>query len=270
MLPSAMTAQLFLDRLKSTFAERITGSNLEAIDPWIEVAPSGLVDVCRYLRDEPDLRFNLLCCVTGVDYCEPDPKKAAKAGFEPHLEVVYHLWSLPFKRSLVIKVMLPRWKEGMESNGIRAPRRRRCPVARSAHGQRRVEHRRLARARGLRPLRRVLHRPPEPAADSLPGRLGGLPAAKGLRDTAGVSRNTVPVGRRMSPGGRGRLSRNCHDVSRLEALEHGSTAKVRRHRGIPRGTGWHGAWPTVCDYADQSRLCRHGFVSIPRVLPRLA
>lgn len=117
MLPSAMTAQLFLDRLKSTFAERITGANLEAIDPWIEVSPAGLVDVCRYLRDEPDLRFNLLCCITGVDYCEPDPKKAAKAGFEPHLEVVYHLWSLPFKRSLVIKVMLPRWKEGAEGNG---------------------------------------------------------------------------------------------------------------------------------------------------------
>ncbi len=117
MLPSAMTAQLFLDRLKSTFAERITGANLEAIDPWIEVSPAGLVDVCRYLRDEPDLRFNLLCCITGVDYCEPDPKKAAKAGFDPHLEVVYHLWSLPFKRSLVIKVMLPRWKEGAEGNG---------------------------------------------------------------------------------------------------------------------------------------------------------
>jgi len=107
-----MTAQAFLDRLKSTFGERITGANLEAIDPWIEVSPGGLVEVCQYLRDEPDLRFNLLCCITAVDYFEPDRKKAPKAGFEPHLELVYHLWSLPFKRSLVIKVMLPRWKEG--------------------------------------------------------------------------------------------------------------------------------------------------------------
>jgi NADH-quinone oxidoreductase subunit C len=115
-----MTAQLFLDRLKSTFGERITGANLEALDPWIEVAPAAVVDVCRYLRDEPDLRFNMLCCITGVDYCEPDPKKAAKAGFEPHLEVVYHLWSLPFKRSLVIKVMLPRWKDGTPGNSSAA------------------------------------------------------------------------------------------------------------------------------------------------------
>ena len=31
--------------------------------------------------------------ITGVDYLETDPKKVAKAGFEPHLEVVYHLSS---------------------------------------------------------------------------------------------------------------------------------------------------------------------------------
>jgi NADH-quinone oxidoreductase subunit C len=105
-----MSGQLFLDRLKSRFGESITGANLEAIDPWIEVAPAGLVDVCAYLRDEPDLRFNFLNLVSGVDYFESDPKKAAKVDFKPHVEVVYHLWSLPFKRSLALKVILPRWK----------------------------------------------------------------------------------------------------------------------------------------------------------------
>jgi NADH-quinone oxidoreductase subunit C len=105
----------FVNRLKSKFGDKITGSNLEAIDPWIEVSPAGLVEFCQYLRDEPDLRFNMLNCITAVDYFEPDPAKAKKAGFEPHLEVVYHLWSLAHKRSLVVKVMLPRWKEGSES-----------------------------------------------------------------------------------------------------------------------------------------------------------
>jgi NADH-quinone oxidoreductase subunit C len=105
-----MSGQAFLDRLKQKFGDAITGANLTAIDPWIEVSPSGLVPLCEYLRDEPDLRFNLLNCITGVDYLEPDPKKAAKAEFQPHLEVVYHLWSLPNKTSLVLKVMLPRWK----------------------------------------------------------------------------------------------------------------------------------------------------------------
>ncbi len=37
----------------------------------------------------------MLNCITGVDYFEPDPKKAAKVAWQPHLEVVYHLWSVP-------------------------------------------------------------------------------------------------------------------------------------------------------------------------------
>jgi NADH-quinone oxidoreductase subunit C len=105
-----MSGQAFLDRLKSRFGDQITGSNMEAIDPWIEVSPAGLVGLCTYLRDEPDLKFNFLNLISGVDYLETDPKKVAKAEFKPHTQVVYHLWSLPFKRSLVVKVLLPRWK----------------------------------------------------------------------------------------------------------------------------------------------------------------
>ena len=109
-----MSGQAFLDRLKSRFGDKITGANLEAIDPWIEVSPNGLVELCEYLRDEPDLRFNMLNCITGVDYFEPDPKKASKAPWQPHLELVYHLWSIPHKTSLVLKVMLSRWKNDVE------------------------------------------------------------------------------------------------------------------------------------------------------------
>jgi NADH-quinone oxidoreductase subunit C len=109
-MPSPSRGQPFLDRLKSRFGEKITGSNLEALDPWIEVSPDGLVEVCRYLKTDPDLRFDMLCDLTAVDYCEPDPKKAAKVTWQQHLEVVYHLWSVRNKVSLVVKVILPRWK----------------------------------------------------------------------------------------------------------------------------------------------------------------
>jgi NADH-quinone oxidoreductase subunit C len=106
-----MSGQAFLDRLKKRFGDKITGANLDALDPWIEVSPDGLVEVSTYLRDQPDLRFNYLNCITGVDYFEPDPKKAAKVSWKPHLELVYHLWSVPHRVSLVLKVMLPRWKD---------------------------------------------------------------------------------------------------------------------------------------------------------------
>ena len=102
--------QAFLDQTQRQFPGAITGSNLTAIDPWIEVAPQHLREICRYLRDDPVLQFNYLNSICVVDYFEPDAKKAAKVDWQPHLEVVYHLSSLTKKTSLVVKVMLPRWK----------------------------------------------------------------------------------------------------------------------------------------------------------------
>ncbi|HRX78056.1 MAG: NADH-quinone oxidoreductase subunit C [Planctomycetaceae bacterium] len=109
-----MSGQNLVERLSKRFGDKITGSNLEAIDPWIEVSPDGIAEVCEYLRDDAELRLNLLNCITGVDYFMADPKKAAKAGWEPHTEVVYHLSSTLNKHSLVLKVILPRWKDGVE------------------------------------------------------------------------------------------------------------------------------------------------------------
>ena len=111
-----MAGQQFIERLKSKFGDKVTGANLEALDPWVEVAPDSLVEICVYLRDEPDLRFNMLNCITGIDYFEADPKKAAKAPWEPHVEMVYHLSSIPHKHTLVVKVMSPRWKNDVEGD----------------------------------------------------------------------------------------------------------------------------------------------------------
>ncbi len=106
-----MSGASFVDRLKEQFGDKILGVNLEAIDPSIEVTPDAIVDVCTYLRDEPDLAFDMLQCVSGVDYFEPDEKKAKKTPWDPHIEVVYHLWSVANKTTLVLKVVLPRWKD---------------------------------------------------------------------------------------------------------------------------------------------------------------
>ncbi len=54
-----MAGTAFVDQLKAKFGDKIAGANLENIDPWIEVTPDGLLDVCRYLRDEPTLAFDL-------------------------------------------------------------------------------------------------------------------------------------------------------------------------------------------------------------------
>lgn len=106
-----MTSAEIIDALGAKFGERIRDKNLEAIDPFAVVAPEDLLEVCRFLRDDPRLRMDLLNCVSGVDYLETDPKKAAKAGFDPHTEVVYHLSSFTHNHRFVLKVVLPRWKD---------------------------------------------------------------------------------------------------------------------------------------------------------------
>jgi NADH-quinone oxidoreductase subunit C len=106
-----MTAAETITLLQETFGPTIVSAKAEAIDPFVVIDPAKLFDVCTFLRDDPRLKFDLLNDVTGVDYLEPDAKKVAKAAFEPHVEVVYHLssFSRPGSR-FTLKVELPRWK----------------------------------------------------------------------------------------------------------------------------------------------------------------
>src|SRR5437870_2833267 len=106
----AMTSADIIAALESQLGPKIKDRKTDALDPFIVVEPANLLEVCRVLKDDPQLAFDILNCVSGVDYLELDPKKVAKAGFEPHLEVVYHLSSFTHKHRFVVKVLLPRWK----------------------------------------------------------------------------------------------------------------------------------------------------------------
>ena len=74
---------------------------MEARQPWLDIAPERIADLCLYLRDTPGLHFDYLECLTGVDH-------GPKAGT---LGVVYHLMSIPYGHRLVLKVTLPRGTE---------------------------------------------------------------------------------------------------------------------------------------------------------------
>ena len=93
-----------LERLQNAFAGSVTVAGVQIV-----IDAAKLLEVAQYLRDE--LKYEILNNISGVDYLEPEAKKLAKAGFEPHLEVVYHLSSFTSpSRRLTLKVMLPRWK----------------------------------------------------------------------------------------------------------------------------------------------------------------
>ena len=106
-----MTAADIAALLQLQFGPAITGAYPDALDPFVTVAPATLVEVCTFLRDDERLKFALLNDITGVDYLETDAKKVAKAGFEPHLELLYHMSSFVFPgRRFTLKLLLTRWK----------------------------------------------------------------------------------------------------------------------------------------------------------------
>ena len=108
-----MTAEQIHQLLLEKFGpQKIVGAHLQAIDPWVEVAPAAIHETALFLRDDGRLRLDHLNNLCGVDYFEPDAKKAAKFGHEPHVEVVYHLSSFELRHKITIKVKLPRWKNG--------------------------------------------------------------------------------------------------------------------------------------------------------------
>lgn len=66
-------------------------------DATARVRLDALPDVMRFLRDTPDLAFDMLTDVTCVDYL----------GEEPRFEMVYHLYSLAKNHRLRIKARVP-------------------------------------------------------------------------------------------------------------------------------------------------------------------
>lgn len=100
--------------LEERFQDRITGKNLEAIDPWVEVAPRAILDVAHFCKTDEGLAFDYLRDLEAVDWLVKDEKKAKKLAVEPHLELLYQLFSFKHRHNIVLKVKLERWKDGQQ------------------------------------------------------------------------------------------------------------------------------------------------------------
>ncbi len=81
--------------------QRLKGEGYEvtyqstAPDPHIVVPREKLRDIAAYLKENPDLAFDSLMCLSGVDRGE-------------ELEVVYHLLSYKHRHRVTLKVRLPK------------------------------------------------------------------------------------------------------------------------------------------------------------------
>ena len=83
-----------IERLRERFPDAVIGTGSFRDQHWVELPADRLVEVCRWLRDDPEMRFDFLADVTGVHWPdEPQP-----------MELVYHLHSYPRNDRLRLKV----------------------------------------------------------------------------------------------------------------------------------------------------------------------
>ena len=86
-----------LQRLREQFGQALLEVKTWRNETTVVLAPQDLVRVCRFLRDDPGLAFDFLSDLTGVD-------RLMLPEASPRFEVVYHVYSLRYRRRIRLKV----------------------------------------------------------------------------------------------------------------------------------------------------------------------
>jgi NADH-quinone oxidoreductase subunit C len=90
-----MTPAEILSLVQEKFPGAVTESKLEGVlNPYLVVLPDRIAEVGTFLRDNESTRFNVLMCLSGMDYT------GGKFG------VVYHLDSTALNHKITLKVQV--------------------------------------------------------------------------------------------------------------------------------------------------------------------
>lgn len=90
-----MDALSIYQRLSERFPDKVLETIDRKPDPFIVIDASSLIELARFLHDDPDCAMDCLSNETGVDY-------------KDRIEVVYHLFSYKHRHGCIFKVKLPR------------------------------------------------------------------------------------------------------------------------------------------------------------------
>lgn len=90
---------MILEKLQSRFASEILANHQNKGDLTVIVRKDKLAEILEFLKNDPDLSFEMLMDVCGVDYLKMDEK--------PRFEAVYHLYSLTKNHRLRLRVKVP-------------------------------------------------------------------------------------------------------------------------------------------------------------------
>lgn len=102
-----MTKEKIVKAFQDEFPGKIKEIPFVGVDAAFKVDKGLILEVCRFARETSELSFDLLACMTCVDYAD-------------HMEVVYNLFSFNLRHKIAIKTstsrdgeldsMTPVWK----------------------------------------------------------------------------------------------------------------------------------------------------------------
>lgn len=93
------------NRIKDKFFSEVVDVNEFRGQVSVSVKRDKVLEICRYLHDDPDIHMDYLADLCGADY--PDKKY--------RFEVVYNLFSMKHEHRLLIKALLPEDDSTVES-----------------------------------------------------------------------------------------------------------------------------------------------------------
>ena len=94
-----LNADHILEAIRKNFGDSSAQfSDINSSPPCIDVQPEMLLQVCRFLKENKDILFDMLSCITGIDN-HPESNT---------MEVIYHLNSIPNELQLALKIRLGR------------------------------------------------------------------------------------------------------------------------------------------------------------------
>jgi NADH-quinone oxidoreductase subunit C len=85
-----------VEKVRERFGEALKEVVYFRGEDTLVVAPEKILEICRFLKEDPEMGFDLLVDVTGIHFLER----------EYSYEVVYHLLSLARRRRLRLRVRL--------------------------------------------------------------------------------------------------------------------------------------------------------------------
>jgi NADH-quinone oxidoreductase subunit C len=92
-----MLPQDIIKLIQQQAADGFIAAAADGLHPHVRIRSERLLEVCNYIKNEPQLNFNLLRCISAIDR----PQQAL-------IELSYDVLSIQFNHALAIKVLIDR------------------------------------------------------------------------------------------------------------------------------------------------------------------